>query len=298
MRRMPWRSVLVWMLPVMAFAWLAVASHAASGHPAIPSAGSLLGGGAVGERFVPLANYGLHFTTVSMADDGKSVKFYGDWNGRCEGFRGAVTASFFKQVTIGGDGTFRGKGPLESTSADGTFAFQGRFTGTGSAAGTGEVTFTFHSGNSSYKCDTGTVSWQVRTALARFGRPRPMAGHGYYGNTSQRLPVMLRVSRDGRSIGQQAALWNAKCKKNVAGLGRATSSPLMQIHSDGTFGFTERYTENYGGFVAHITSTHEGRFGLSTAAGTWRVRVDVRNASTRKQADSCDSGPIRWAVRI
>jgi len=51
-------------------------------------------------------------------------------------------------------------------------------------------------------------------------------------------------------------MWNAKCKDNVAGLGRATSSPTMRIRPNGTFGWTERYTENYGRFVARITSTH------------------------------------------
>jgi hypothetical protein len=297
MRRMPWRSVLLWTLPVVVFAWLALAGRAASGRPAIPPAGSLLGGGAAGEHFVPAADYSLHFTTVSLAADGKSVKFYGDWNGRCQGYSGAVTASFFQKVDIRGDGSFEGKGKLESSVAEGTFLFKGRFAGSGKAGGMGQVKFTFHNGDASYACDTGTVSWQVRTSLGRFGQARPLAGHAYFGNTTQRLPMVLRVSRDGRSVGQQAVLWNAKCKKNIAGLGRATSSPPMPIRQDGSFGFTERYTENYGAFVAHITSTHEGRFGLSTASGTWRVKIAVRDAAG-KQSDSCDSGPLRWAVRI
>lgn len=298
MGRIPWRSLLLWTLPLLAFAWLAIAGRAATGRPAIPPAGSLLGGGAIGDRFTPLASFGLHFTTVSLAKDGKSVKFYGDWNGRCDGFSGAVTASFFQEVPVHGDGTFDGKGPLESTTATGTFAFSGAFTGPGSAAGRGDVSFTFRNGNSSYKCSTGAVHWQARTSLGRVGRARPLPGKPYFGNTSQRLPMVLRVSADGRSIAQQALLWNARCKRNAAGLGRATSSPSFPIRAGGRFSFTERYTESYGGLVAHITSTHEGRFGLSTAAGTWRVKVDVRNPSTGKQADSCDSGPIRWAVRI
>jgi hypothetical protein len=297
MRRIPWRSLLVWTIPVLAFAWLAIAARADSGRVAVPPGGSLLGGGAVGARFVPLASYQLHFTTVTVQDDAKSVRFYGDWNGRCAGFDGAVTASFWQRTDVKGDGTFKGKGPLESTSAEGTYEFEGHFTGSGSAEGTGRVQFTFHSGDSSYTCDTGTVAWQVRTSVSRFGRPRPEAGRAYFGNTTQRLPMVLRVSRDGRTIEQQAALWNAKCKHNLAGLGRATSSPSFPIRSDGTFGFTERYTEAYGDFTAHITSTHQGRFGLSTAAGTWRIRVDVRDQKG-KRVDSCDSKPMRWFVRL
>src|SRR5207253_3736180 len=141
--------------------------------------------------------------------------------------------------------------------------FQGRFTAPGSASGTGAVKFTFHSGGKSYACETGPVSWQVRTSLASFGRPRPLAGRMYFGNTSQRLPVVLRVSSDGRAIGQQAVLWSAKCKKNLTGLGRGTSSPSVSIRPDGSFSFTERYDEAYGAFVAHITSTHDRRFGRS-----------------------------------
>jgi hypothetical protein len=293
-----WRSVLLWGLPLLAFAWLAVAGRAASGRPAFPAGGALLGGGAVAKQFVETANYHLHFTTVSLTDDGRRVKFYGDWNARCAGWKGPVTATFFKQVPIQADGTFQGTGPLESTSADGTFVFRGRFSGAGRASGTGSVRFTFHNGASSYRCRTGTLGWQVRTALNRFGRPRPVAGHAYFGNTTQRLPMVLRVASDGRTVSQQALLWNATCKNNVAGLGRATSSPTMTIRRNGTFGFTERYTETYANSVAHITSTHTGRFGLSTASGTWHVHVDIRNAQTKQRADSCDSGAVRWFVRL
>ena len=155
MRRIRWRSLLIWSLPVVAFVWLAVAARAATSQPALPPGGALLGGGAIGERFVPQASYDLHFTTVSMSADGKAVRFYGDWNGRCDGYPGAVTASFYQQVDLKGDGTFKGRGPLESTSAEGVFDFEGHFTGPGGAQGTGRVEFTFHSGDSAYKCDTG-----------------------------------------------------------------------------------------------------------------------------------------------
>lgn len=284
-------------MPLLAFAWLAVAGRAASGQPAMPPGGALLGGGAIGSEFVPLASYKLHFTTVRLGTSGTRIRFFGDWNGRCDGYNGAVTASFFQEVAVKDDGTFKGKGPLESTSAEGTFIFEGRFTGPGSAEGTGGVDFTFRSGSSSYKCSTGTVVWQTRTSVDRFGRARPAAGRAYFGNTTQRLPMVLRVSRNGKRIEQQAGLWNATCKKNIAGLGRATSSPSFAIRPDGSFGFTERYTEAYGDFTAHITSTHTGRFGLSTASGTWRVKVDVQDTAG-KSSDHCDSGAQRWFVRL
>src|SRR4051812_23377889 len=111
-RGITWRSVLVWGLPLLAFAWLAVAGRAASGRPVMPAGGALLGGGAVADRFVPFADYKLHFTTVSLARDGRHVKFFGDWNGRCQGYNGAVTATFFQDVRVASDGSFKGRGPL------------------------------------------------------------------------------------------------------------------------------------------------------------------------------------------
>src|SRR3954469_23741563 len=107
-RARTWRSVAVWMLPILAFAWLAVASRAASSRPVLPAAGALLGGGQVADRFVPFAGYHLHFTTVSLARDGRHAKFYGDWNGRCRGYHGAVTATFFREVAVHADGSFTG----------------------------------------------------------------------------------------------------------------------------------------------------------------------------------------------
>lgn len=178
----------------------------------------------------------------------RSAGFHGDSNGHCDGWNSAVTAPFYQRVEIKSDGTFKGRGLLESTSAEGTFLFTGRFSGAGSAEGVGRVLFTFVNGNSRYKCDTGDVSWQVRTSLNRFDRSRPAAGRSYFGSTGQRLPMVLRVSPDGRPIEQQAGMWNAK--KNLAGVGRATSSP-----------------------------------------------VDVRDKAG-KRADSCDSGPVRWGVRL
>src|SRR3954452_5695237 len=181
MKRIPWRTLLVWALPLLAFAWLAVAARAASHQPAMPPGGSLLGGGAIGSKFVPLASYQLHFTTVRLGTSGTRIRFFGDWNGRCQGWGGAVTASFYQEVKVDGDGHFKGRGPLESTSAEGVFTFDGAFTGSGSAAGTGRVKFTFIQGSNRYPCDTGDISWQTRTSVNRIGRAEPRGGKAYFG---------------------------------------------------------------------------------------------------------------------
>jgi hypothetical protein len=74
---MPWRSLLVWTLPVLVFAWLAVAGRAASGHSAITPAGSLLGGGVVGEGFTPRASYDLWNARLRLDPLGRSDLTHG-----------------------------------------------------------------------------------------------------------------------------------------------------------------------------------------------------------------------------
>jgi hypothetical protein len=273
---------------VRLLAGLLVLASAASAPLAPP--GELLGGGAIPEN----GTYGLHFVTVRVTPDGRRVKFYGDWNGACEGFTGAVTASFFKIAAIAKDGSFKGRGPLDSAVAAGPFSFQGTFTSPASAAGTGSVHFTFTPGpGRSYLCDTGTVAWQVRADRPLRGSPRPRPGAAYYGNTSQDLPFVLRVSPDGRSVVQAALLWNATCAKSKAGLSSATFTPTAPI-SQGAFSTTQRYTDAK--LSGRVVSTDTGRFGQRAAAGTWHIHVDVV-ARRGGIADTCDSDRISWKAR-
>ncbi len=271
---------------------LALAAAASAGaSPPLAPPGELLGGGAI-----PLkGSYGLHFVTVRVTPDGKRVKLYGDWNGSCKGFRGPVTASFFAQVPLSKDGSFKGSGPLDSAVAVGPFTFQGAFTSPTSAAGTGNVHFTFTpGGGQSYSCDTGTVVWRVRADRPVSGPPRPHAGATYYGNTSQNLPLVLRVSPDGRSVGQAALLWNAGCAKAKSGLSTGTISPPSRI-AGGVFSTTQRY--NDASISGRVVSVDTGRFGATTAAGTWHVHVEVVGKGGRV-ADTCDSGQITWRARL
>ena len=269
-------------------AGLLVLASAASAPLAPP--GELLGGGAIPEN----GTTGLHFVTVRVTPDGRHVKFYGDWNGACQGFTGAVTASFYKIAAIAKDGSFKGRGPLDSAVAAGPFSFEGAFTSPTSATGTGSVHFTFAPGpGKSYLCDTGTVAWQVRADRPLGGSPRPRPRAAYYGNTSQDLPFMLRVSPDGRSVVQAALLWSATCAKSKAGLSSATFTPTAPI-AQGAFSTTQRYTDAK--LSGRVVSTDTGRFGQRAAAGTWHIHVVVvgRRGGI---ADKCDTGRISWKAR-
>jgi hypothetical protein len=169
--RIPWRTLLLWLVPLAAFGWLAVAGHAASNDPAMTVAGSLLGGGTVGARFVPRAGHGLRSTTVSVPADAGRARFHGGWSGRCSGYGGAVTAFFHQRVKIADDRTFTGKRPLESTSAEGAFGVSGRLDAAGSAEAAGRAVFTFINGDTRHECDTKDVSYQLRTSVSRLRRP-------------------------------------------------------------------------------------------------------------------------------
>lgn len=258
--------------------------------PPLAPRGELLGGGSAPGT----GTAGLQFVTVRVTSDGRRVRFYGDWTGTCAGFTGGVTTSFFKVAAIAKDGSFKGRGSLVSAVAAGPFSFQGSFTSPTSAAGSGSVRFTFTPGpGRSYSCDTGTVVWQVRTDRPLGGSPAPLRGAAYFGNTSQGLPFVLRVSPDGRSVVEAALLWNAACAKSKTGLSSATFARNARISSGG-FSKTLRYGDAK--LSGRVVSRDTGRFGADTAAGTWHVHVAVVGPGGRI-TDTCDSGPITWRAR-
>ena len=68
MKRIPWRTLLVWAVPLLAFAWLAVAGRAAVGQPAMPPGGSLVGGGTQSGQFGPATAAGMWRVKVDVLD--------------------------------------------------------------------------------------------------------------------------------------------------------------------------------------------------------------------------------------
>ena len=50
--------------------------------------------------------------------------------------------------------------------------------------------------------------------------------------------------------------------------------------------------------VATITSYRSGRFGAASAAGTWRIHMEIRSTSNNELLDICDSGLLRWHASL
>jgi hypothetical protein len=287
------------LIALPALAALVAAAVATSGN-ALPARGTLLGGGAVTPGYNPTGGYGLGFVSLAVAHrDGRTVVFYGDWNGNCPGYAGPVTATFVQRVAIRPDGSFSGSGAVPSTVAVGTFSFEGHFTGPAGAEGTGRVVFKYKPGNVTYSCDTGKVTWQARADAGASGKPRPKPNGTYFGGTSQTLPIVLNLTPDGTAIAQAALLWNVQCQRNKSGIGRGTVSPPVSLDR-GSFSATSQY-DDLGiqpGVIAHVTSARSGRFGAVSATGTWRIHIELRTSANNQLIDVCDSGLVRWHASL
>ena len=261
-----------------------------------PKQGALLGGGRVGPARTP-NHLDVDFTTIRISEDGKSLHFYGDWPALCGDGR-SVTANVDRVAPIQPDGSFFAAGLLTSATAVGTFELGGRLARTSIggqqleiASGTGRSQFALRTGR--ITCKTPLVAWQVRSAPRVVGPPTPKRGAPYFGSDDQTDPVVLRVSRDGRSIVQAGVEFGLDCKHKRF-LFASDLVPGATIRRDGSFSSTQRYRSAPGdarfgaGNLARFTAVFEGRFGASTVAGSLRVGVRVVGKAGAL-ADTCSS---------
>jgi hypothetical protein len=115
------------------------------------------------------------------------------------------------------------------------------------------------------------VSWQARddSRAPSGGKAAPKAKAVYYGNTSGpngRLPFVLRVGPNGKTIEEAAALVDAKCTKDPKYFVHA--DPIfahVALAKDGTFTSHPSYTDSLlgkkFGQEGHVTMAIEGTFG-------------------------------------
>jgi hypothetical protein len=283
---------------------------AAGSAPLPPPANALLGGGSVGTRTAP-GHADVKFTSIQISPDGTRLHFYGDWNARCDG-GGVVTASFDEIVRISADGSFSGTGPVKSEVADGTFEFRGKLSRVAlggrsldAARGTGRVRFAFRpDATRTHACDTAQVEWQARTTPKVTGKARPKNGGTYYGNTSDTLPFVMRVSPDGKQIVQAAALFVLDCNNRVEPILDAEIAPATPIGRSGSFVSVERSEETvraaelWGeGSVMKYVAVFHGKFGTWAVRGglTVKATVTARDGTT---VDICASRPLSFAASL
>jgi hypothetical protein len=273
--------------------WLAVAAAAlvAAAPQFAPKPGELLGGGSVGPAPTP-GHLDIAYTTIRVSKDGKSIHVYGDWPARCG--RGVVTAAFDHVVRLQPDGSFVAAGVLSTAGAVGSFEVQGRLERTSIGGreldvgtGTGDAELSQRRGGTA-TCKTRTVTWQVRSAPSVGGPPTPKRGSAYFGSDSDTDPVVLRVSKDARSVVQAGLEFGLKCRYS-----RFTFAsdvfPRIPIDPGGRFETVQRYTAPlaaYRNATAHFTSRLAGRFAASTVSGSLRVDVSIK-AKSGAAIDTC-----------
>jgi hypothetical protein len=262
-----------------------------------PTPGALLGGGTIGPALTAdQADVG--FTTIRVSQDGKRLHFYGDWPARC-GDGHVVTANIDRVVSLQADGSFVAAGLMNSSTVVGSFELRGRLDRRSIggqeldvAAGSGSAELSSRRGSAT-SCKTPLLSWQVRSTPRVGGAPTPRKGAAYFGSDDQTDPVVLRVSRDGRSIVQAGIEFGLDCKHKRF-LFASDVVPGARIGSDGRFAKVQRYASPVKdarfptGSIARFTATLSGRFGASTVAGSLKVDVRIESAGAAL-VDTCHS---------
>ena len=259
-----------------------VVAAAATAAVVLPAKNAALGGGSIGAAFVRTA--GGHpdvVRTILLVDekDVRSVRVIAAWPTPCGG-RTPVTAIFEQVVKVQPDGTFAGKGVVpetERTPGGVTFSISGALRSPTSAWVGGKAAFSFVENGATAAC-AGTVKRQeVRAAPAVAGKPAPKGGAAYFGATSDKGSVAVRVAAGGQRIAEAAEEGWLDCQtdelKQDGGPFHSNVTPPIAIRADGTFHGEERFDSQYEwlpGTVGHMRSVLDGRFGATTVGGTGR----------------------------
>lgn len=287
-----------------AAAVLAVAlAPAASGSTPTYLKDTLYGGGHMGVPGSTNALYGLHFVTVATDKSKPTVTFYGDWNARCPGWEGPVTANFVAEnAPIKANGSFSATGrfDVKPTTTNAKYSFAGRFTSSTAASGTGRATFKWTDPDGkAHSCDTGPVTWEARASTKLAGTATVKKGASYYGNTEQSFPVIARVSADGIKV-QVAMEYEWKCKSGLKFIPGGNISPVATIAGGRTFKSTETFPSTLVGpgrtGKSTVRTTGEGTFGETMLVGRWAFSAGMRLDSGK--TDSCRSGWVPWSASL
>ena len=139
----------------------------------------------------------------------------------------------------------------------------------------------------------------LHTESAPAGAPAPAAGTLFAGLTGQaaggvRLPVALRVTKNGRVYGYWQAMMKCGPKASIP---LCNQSPTTTVKPDGTFSRSETYTIRYtDGSSDRYRVNFNGRFLADGATGTLRARMQTRKKGTSYYP--CDSGTQTWTARL
>jgi hypothetical protein len=166
--------------------------------------------------------------------------------------------------------------------------------------------------SSSAGCDSGNMKFEVDDPNLSFGSGAFAAGKTYYGfddagaaaqhvtppppNATRQMPLMLHTAAHGRSVALVGYyFFTQKCEKSSNDLAFGEfGPPPAAVNRKGTFSEHDHFDYPVGGgYVAHVTTTVQGKFSVRRVHGT--LRVDGAVASPAGAiVDHCSTGTVRW----
>jgi hypothetical protein len=116
------------------------------------------------------------------------------------------------------------------------------------------------------------------------------------GLTSQRFPVMIEVSKNGRQIKRAAAGINLPCS-----MGGSVTFPdrwtRITVSRRGSFKATYRDAFTDEGAVVTVSDSLEGKLNASRTVVTGRWRNTMVSREPNGTVETCDSGSVRFSAR-
>ncbi len=205
----------------------------------------------------------------------------------------------FASIPISADGSFSGTatqtGVMFGASAQFTYVFSGRFTGT-NVAGQLREDVTFNDGTA-FSCTTNLLTWSAtRDNQGTQTASAPPAG-SYSGSSSQSFGLSLNVSPDSSHIEDVAVATALQCVPTKT-FDDQLQFASIAINADGSFSGTATQTGVLFGASAQFSYTLTGHFHGPTAAGVERVGGQLREDITfdNGTAFSCTTNLLTWSA--
>jgi hypothetical protein len=131
------------------------------------------------------------------------------------------------------------------------------------------------------------------------GQGAVAAGVVYGGLTSQRHPIVLEVSRNGREVVRAAIAIRLQCTSG-GGATVPDGYTRLTLTAGGRFraSFGPNVTRNDDGTTTDWEGSVRGAFNASRtrASGTWQLQATDRDAAGAV-TDTCNSGSIAWRAK-
>ena len=274
--------------------------HAAdSAQPQDFPKGALYGGGRLGQgkAFEPADQ----IVAIRLSQDRAQLNFFGTVNLDCNDGSAAHRSPAAFNVPLKADGSFSGSIPYHDSGPagheDGTFSYQGKFTGTDPGKGTARLQFTVTLNNGGGgTCDTSSFPWEVRDPSQKPGSGRLAKKGGYYGIRSDTRDLEFRVGKSGKSVNDvyfDVPFDAGQCTGGVMPPSRAIGTAVPFKIKKGRFKTSSSIDLFLDSGTPRYKWSIKGKFGKSRVTGTLQYTADVHDAQGNV-VGHCASPKLTW----